>query len=293
MRLCWLFGITRQAFYKHRHTSVLEQKENTIVLQLVAEVRALHPAMGVRKLYSMIAQQIKEQGIQIGRDTLFNLLREQGWLLRRRRRKTITTWSKHPFRKYRNLIKDFIPTAPHQLWVSDITYLKTQQGFVYLSLITDAYSRKVVGYDLSDNLESVNTLQALQMAIQSAAEPLTALIHHSDRGIQYCSHDYVRLLQQHYIQISMTENGDPLENAIAERVNGILKHEYLLQQPIQNKQHAMQLLKQAVTLYNNHRPHLSCNMLTPEEIHEQRQQPKRLWKNYYKKRITIVNSLQD
>lgn len=263
------------------------------MLQLVAEVRALHPAMGVRKLYSMIQQQIQEQGIQIGRDALFNLLRENGWLLRRRRRKTITTWSKHPFRKYRNLIKEFTPTVPNQLWVSDITYLKTQQGFVYLSLITDAYSRKVVGYDLSDNLESVNTLQALQMAIQSTSEPLTGLIHHSDRGIQYCSHDYVRLLQQHQIRISMTENGDPLENAIAERINGILKHEYLLQQSIQNKQHAMQLLKQAVTRYNNHRPHLSCNMFTPEIIHQQHQQPKRLWKNYYKKRITIVNPLQD
>lgn len=263
------------------------------MLQLVAEVRALHPAMGVRKLYSIIQQQMQEQRIQVGRDALFNLLRENGWLLRKRRRKTITTWSKHPFRKYRNLIREFTPTAPNQLWVSDITYLKTQQGFVYLSLITDAYSRKIVGYDLSNNLESVNALQALHMALHSIPASLTSLIHHSDRGIQYCSHDYVRLLQQHSIQISMTENGDPLENAIAERVNGILKHEYLLQQPIQNKQHAMQLLKQAVTMYNQHRPHLSCNMLTPEEIHQQHQQPKRLWKNYYKKRTTIVNQLQD
>lgn len=263
------------------------------MLQLVAEVRALHPGMGVRKLYSIIQQQMQEQRIQIGRDALFNLLRENGWLLRKRRRKTITTWSKHPFHKYRNLIREFTPTAPNQLWVSDITYLKTQQGFVYLSLITDAYSRKIVGYDLSNNLESVNALQALHMALHSIPASLTSLIHHSDRGIQYCSYDYVRLLQQHDIQISMTENGDPLENAIAERVNGILKHEYLLQQPIQNKQHAMQLLKQAVTMYNQHRPHLSCNMLTPEEIHQQHQQPKRLWKNYYKKRTTIVNQLQD
>jgi transposase InsO family protein len=233
------------------------------------------------------------QGIQMGRDALFNLLRETGWLLRRRRRKTITTWSKHPFRKYRNLIKAFAPTTPNQLWVSDITYLKTQQGFVYLSLITDAYSRKIVGYDLSDNLESVNALQALLMALASTTEPRKDLIHHSDRGIQYCSHDYVGLLQQHHIQISMTENGDPLENAIAERINGILKHEYLLQQPIQNKQHAMQLLEQAVTMYNKHRPHLSCNMLTPDIIHQQQEQPKRLWKNYYRKRTTIVNPLQD
>ncbi len=263
------------------------------MLQLIAEVRSVHPAIGGRKLYAVIQQQMQEQGIRIGRDALFHLLRENGLLIRRRRRKVITTWSKHPFRKYRNLISDFIPTAPNQLWVSDITYLKTQEGFVYVSLITDAYSRKIVGYDLSDNLESVNALQALQMALQATTEPLNRLIHHSDRGIQYCCHDYVNLLQHYQIQISMTENGDPLENAIAERINGIIKHEYLLLQTIPNKQHAMKLLNQAVYLYNNHRLHLSCNMLTPEQIHQQQQQPKRLWKNYYKKRTTIVNQLQD
>lgn len=291
--MCWLFGITRQAYYKHYHSSGLQQREDTIVLQQIAEIRSIHPAMGGRKLYSILQRQIQEQGIRIGRDALFNLLRENGLLMRRRRRKVITTWSKHPFRKYRNLIRDFVPTAPNQLWVSDITYLKTQQGFVYLSLITDAYSRKIVGYDLSDNLESVNALQALLMAIQATGEPLSELIHHSDRGIQYCSHDYVGLLQHHHIHISMTENGDPLENAIAERINGIIKHEYLFHQPILNKQHAMKLLNQAVTLYNKHRPHLSCNMLTPEQIHHQHHQPKRLWKNYYKKKTTLVNSLQD
>ncbi len=259
------------------------------MLQLVAELRSVHPVIGTRKLYALLQPQLQEIGLQIGQDALFNLLRENGYLMRRRRRKTITTWSKHPFRKYRNLIRNFIPNAPNQLWVSDITYLKTQQGFVYVSLITDAYSRKIVGYDLSDNLESVNALHALQMAILNATKPLDRLIHHSDRGIQYCCHDYVNLLQQQHIQISMTENGDPLENAIAERINGIIKNEYLLQQPILNKQHAMQLLKQTVTVYNKHRPHLSCNMLTPDEIHQQYQLPKRLWKSYYRKNITLVN----
>lgn len=272
---------------------MLVQKEHTIVLQLVAELRSVHPVIGTRKLYALLQPQLQEIGLQIGRDALFNLLRENGYLMRRRRRKVMTTWSKHPFRKYRNLIRNFIPTAPNQLWVSDITYLKTQQGFVYVSLITDAYSRKIVGYDLSDNLESVNALHALQMALQATVEPLDRLIHHSDRGIQYCCHDYVNLLQQQHIQISMTENGDPLENAIAERINGIIKNEYLLQQPILNKQHAMQLLKQTVMVYNKHRPHLSCNMLTPDEIHQQHQLPKRLWKSYYRKNITLVNQLQD
>lgn len=272
---------------------MLQQKENTIVLQLITEVRSVHPAIGGRKLYALLQQQIQEQGIRIGRDALFNLLRENGLLIRRRRRKVITTWSKHPFRKYRNLIRDFIPSGPNQLWVSDITYLKTQQGFVYISFITDAYSRKIVGYDLSDNLESINALQALQSAIQATTEPLNGLIHHSDRGIQYCCHDYVNLLQHHQIQISMTQNGDPLENAIAERINGIIKHEYMFHQNIHDKQHARKILKQAVNLYNKNRPHLSCNMLTPEQVHHQQQTPKRLWKNYYQKRTTIVNPLQD
>lgn len=249
--------------------------------------------MGGRKLYALLHTPLRQQGINLGRDAFFDLLRDSGLLIRKRRRKTITTWSKHPFRKYRNLIKNYLPTQPNQLWVSDITYLKTQQGFVYLSLITDAYSRKIVGYDLSDNLESVNALYALQMAIHSTTEPLHNLIHHSDRGIQYCCHDYVRLLQRHHIQISMTENGDPLENAIAERINGIIKNEYLLQQPLLNKQQVMPLLKQAVVAYNQHRPHLSCNMYPPNEIHQQHQQPKKLWKTYYNKNLTLVNPLQD
>jgi len=245
--------------------------------------------MGGRKLYSVLQESIQQQGLDTGRDAFFDLLRENRLLIRKKRRKTITTWSKHPFRKYRNLVKGFIPTTPNQLWVSDITYLKTEQGFLYLSFITDAYSRKIVGYDVANNLEAVNTLHALKMAIQSAGCELNDLIHHSDRGIQYCSHDYVHLLNQHAIQISMTENGDPLDNAIAERINGIIKNEYLLHQTILNKQHATQLLQRSVNLYNHERPHLSCDMLTPEQIHQQHQLPKRLWKNYYKKKATLVN----
>lgn len=259
------------------------------MLELVAQIRSLHPAMGSRKLYAVLQASIEQHGLCMGRDAFFDLLRENGLLIRRKRRKTITTWSKHPFRKYRNLIRNFIPATPNQLWVSDITYLKTQQGFLYLSFITDAYSRKIVGYDLADNLESVNTLHALQMAIESAGGELKNLIHHSDRGIQYCSYDYTTLLNHYGIQISMTENGDPLENAIAERINGIIKNEYLLHQTIENKQHAIQLLQRSVNLYNHERPHLSCNMLTPEHIHQHHQLPKRLWKNYYKKKTILVN----
>lgn len=248
--------------------------------------------LGGRKLYYMLQKQIEQHSIKMGRDALFTLLRENHLLIRKRRRKVNTTWSYHFFRKYPNLIKGLTPTAPNQLWVSDITYLKTQQGFLYLSLITDAYSRKIVGYHLSSNLESVNTLKALQMAINTA-QPSEGLIHHSDRGIQYCTHEYVSLLNQHGIRISMTESGDPIDNAIAERMNGIIKNEYLLNQPITNQNHAMKLLDQAVLLYNKHRPHLSCNMHTPEDVHQNRLPTKRIWKTYYRKKSNIVNQLQD
>ncbi len=294
VRLCWLFGISRQAVYKNQQASIASHRQAAIVMQLVHELRAVHPAMGTRKLQVLLQPALQQAGIQLGRDALFALLREHHCLLRRRRRKIATTWSKHPFRKYRNLIRNFTPTAPNQLWVSDITYLRLPSGgFLFLSLITDAYSRKIVGYDLADNLEAVNTLHALQMAIDNTPLPLQGLIHHSDRGLQYCCHDYVNLLRHHHIQISMTENGDPLENAIAERVNGILKQEYLQHQPIRDKHQARQLLEKAVTLYNHHRPHLSCNMQTPHQIHQQLQTPKRLWKSYYTKNSTLVNPLQD
>ena len=290
-RMCWLFGVTRQAYYKHHKASAITSNKDSVVLQLVDEIRALHPVMGGRKMYSLLKQQLEAQDIKMGRDGFFNLLCENNLLLRRRKRKIVTTWSRHSFRKYPHLVKDFIPEGPNQLWVSDITYWKTENEILYLSLITDAYSRKIVGYDLSDNLASVNAQRALTMAITSATTPLAGLIHHSDRGIQYCTHEYIELLSKHRILISMTEHSDPLENAIAERINGIIKQEYLLQHAVKNKQEALKLLQQTVNTYNQHRPHLSCNMQTPDEIHQHQLQPKRLWKNYYrKKNNTFVNS---
>ena len=214
--MCWLFGISRQAYYKHLGNLEQRQKADSMVIQLAEDVRKMHPRMGARKLYHLLQQPLQAHQIKLGRDAFFDLLRENGLLIRRRRRKTRTTWSNHPFRKYPNLIRELDLTKPNRLWVSDITYLKTQQGFVYLSLITDAYSRKIVGYDAAANLEAVNTLKALQMALKSK-DTLQGLIHHSDRGIQYCSHEYVKLLKQHSICISMTESGDPLENPIADR----------------------------------------------------------------------------
>lgn len=263
-----------------------------MVIQFVQQIRKTHPRLGGRKLHYLLQQPLQEHRIKLGRDALFDLLENNGLLIRRRRRKTITTWSKHPFRKYPNLTKNLNLTAPNQLWVSDITYLRTRQRFVYLSLITDAYSRKIVGYDAAANLEAVNAIKALKMALQQAGPSVQGLIHHSDRGIQYCTHEYVALLESNAIRISMTEKGDPLENPIAERVNGILKEEYL-RHPIKDLAHATYLLRNAVNTYNQRRPHLSCNLLTPQQVHGEKLAITRLWKNYYRKKTNLVNPLQD
>lgn len=241
-------------------------------------------------------------GIKIGRDGLFDLLAANAMLVRKRKRRIQTTYSSHWLRKYPNLIREFIPSCINQLWVSDITYWKIDANtHLYISLITDAYSRKIVGYNVAETMEAVQSIQALQMALASLpgdAKPLQ-LTHHSDRGIQYCSAKYVKLLQDKGIKISMTENGDPLENAIAERVNGIIKEEYLDYHRTTCLKEAKNNLVNAITLYNNERPHMSIENFTPNQLHNNPNQlKKRLWKNYYKKLNNFnqnypVNLLQD
>lgn len=223
-----------------------------------------------------------EHQIKMGRDALFDLLAAHYLLVRKRRRRVYTTQSSHWLRKYPNCIKEIIPTKANEIWVSDITYYRTKKGFVYISFITDAYSKKIVGYHAANTLEAVHTLSALQMAIKENSQSLNGLIHHSDRGVQYCSYDYVKLLQDNNIIISMTENGDPLENAVAERVNGIMKQEYLEHHILNNKEEVMELLETSVNTYNKLRPHMSCNMLTPEMVHQNNVSVQRNWKNYYK-----------
>lgn len=288
-----MFGFSRQAYYKHYKAVNKEGKANALLLNMVSETRSTHPTIGVRKMYYMLQKQMETHQVKLGRDAMFDLLRKEGLLIRKRHRKAITTWSGHPYRKYPNLIKAFVPSAPNKLWVSDITYLRTQKGFAYLSLITDAYSSKIVGYDIATNLEAVNSLNALRMALTNNVNSLNGLIHHSDRGLQYCSHEYVKLLHQNNIRISMTESGDPLENPKAERINGILKQEYLFKHTIRDINHARKLCHATIEVYNKQRPHLSCDMLTPEQIHNQSQTPKRLWKAYYRKKTNIVNPVQD
>ncbi|MAE08585.1 MAG: hypothetical protein CL661_07485 [Bacteroidetes bacterium] len=252
--------------------------------------------MGTRKLYDKLQPFILEHQIKMGRDALFNLLSANYLLVRKRKRRIKTTQSFHWLRKYPNLIREFIPSAINQLWVSDITYWNIEKGFVYISLITDAYSRKIVGYHVASSLESIETMQALKMALTSLNGELknhVQLVHHSDRGLQYCSHTYVKLLKDNNIRISMTENGDPLENVIAERVNGILKDEYLSDYSIETINEAKEVLDFAVKLYNQDRPHNSISNFYPDQVHKLNLKAERLWKNYYKKNSTIVNQLQD
>ena len=221
--------------------------------------------------------------IIIGRDAFFDLLSEHNLLVRKRkRRKPITTFSDHWMRKHPNLIEGFYPTAPNQLWVSDITYIIVGNGFAYLSLITDAYSRKIVGFYLSIDLSAEGCIRALEMALDNNPV-LGRLIHHSDRGSQYCCSDYVKILNDNFIKISMTQNGDPRENAIAERVNGILKDE-LLDKSYLNYQEAVRSVSIAISIYNHQRPHSSIDYLTPIEAHFRSGKLKRRWKNYYSKK---------
>jgi len=296
-KLCGWFGITRQAYYQSNWEGISTTLEEELIIKRVKEIRKNHRRMGTRKLYEMLQPFMLEHQIKIGRDALFTMLSANHLLVRKRKRRIQTTNSYHWLRKYPNLIRDFIPTAPNQLWVSDITYWKINTGeHLYISFITDAYSHKIVGYHVAKTLETIESIQALQMALSAlGAESNLQLTHHSDRGVQYCSHTYVKLLDDNNIKISMTENGDPLENAIAERINGIIKDEYLETYEIDNLTNAKKLLKTTVELYNSERPHMSISNFTPETIHKSKTKIKteRLWKNYYHKNITFVNPIQD
>lgn len=293
-KLCGWFGITRQAYYQNNWEGISSSIEEELVIQQVKNIRKNHRKIGTRKLYEMIQPYLLEHQIKMGRDALFNMLSANHLLVRKRKRRIQTTNSNHWLRMYPNLIRAFVPTAPNQLWVSDITYWKiNKEKHVYISFITDAYSHKIVGYQVAETLEAIESVKALQKALSAfkGAESLLNLIHHSDRGIQYCSHAYVKLLQNYDIKISMTENGDPLENAIAERINGIIKGEYLENYQVQNIKQAKKLLKAVVNLYNNERPHMSIGNLTPNKIHQSTNKIKieKLWKNYYQKKPILVN----
>lgn len=251
---------------------------DTLVLKLVKEIREELPRIGAGKLHFMLQEALQAHGIKMGRDALYRLLGEHGYLLRYRRRKPYTTNSNHPYKKYPNLIRDIAYlTRAGQLWVSDITYLRLVKGFCYLSIITDAYSHKIIGYCLHPTLHSEGPINALMMAISSKKRKVK-LIHHSDRGSQYCCADYVKILEHYDILISMTEQGDPYENAIAERVNGILKSEFLLNKTFSSFAEAGQAVEQSIRKYNHIRPHGSCDNLTPVMAHDQNGILRKRWK---------------
>lgn len=236
----------------------------------MAGVREKIPSLGVIKLHWVLGDTLRDHGIKMGRDKLYRLLGDYGLLITKRsRRRPITTNSNHPFYKYKNLVKEMTLIRPNQLWVSDITYLKVSGQFCYLSLITDAFSRKIVGYHLAVNLKTDGPLKALKMAL-STYRPGTEgqrLIHHSDRGLQYCCGDYIKTLNSHDIQISMTQNGDPYENALAERMNGILKYDFNLRKTFKTQEGLRLAVDRAVGYYNSLRPHLSLKMSTPDRVH--------------------------
>lgn len=274
--VCRQLGYSKQAYYKSIKLKKVKHCKRQVAKQKVLSVRAVMPRLGTRKLYYLLQANFKKEGIALGRDSLFNLLRDEGLLIGKKRRYTKTTNSRHWMHKYPNLIKGIELTHPEQLWVADITYIVVEDGFYYLHLITDAYSKRIMGYHLSGTLAASSSVKALQMAIK-ARKYDGALIHHSDRGLQYCSALYTKLLQQNGTAISMTEDGSPYDNAIAERVNGILKDEFGLDEGIQSAEDAHKLVNESIDIYNQHRPHMSNHYLTPYQMHQQKQLIPKAW----------------
>lgn len=263
--ICDVFGKSRQAHYKRVFRDNGLAMQQAIIIKLVESVRADMPRIGGRKLFFMLKESMLAHDIDIGRDKFFDVLSAFGYLVRRKkRRKPITTDSNHPFYKYPNLIKELEVGYPNHVWVSDITYIALIQKFAYLSLITDVYSRKIIGYCLFPSLSSEGPLTALKMALSHRNKKLP-LLHHSDRGLQYCSREYIKTLEYHGVGISMTENGDPYENAVAERLNGILKTEFDLYKAFRTFEAAQECVHRAIATYNDQRPHLSCDYLTPNQ----------------------------
>ncbi len=279
-KLCRLFGRSRQAFYDHAWRSSDEQLHQAWIIDKVKGIRSSIPGIGGLKLYSMLKKEFKLHNISIGRDRFYLLLKENNLLIKRRKRYVQTTFSYHQYHKWADLTIDLQVKATEQLWVSDITYLRLENGFVYLSLITDVYSRKIVGYHLSQKLKAQGCLIALNKAIASLSIPVDKriLIHHSDRGIQYCCQPYVSILQENNISISMTQSGSPYENAIAERINGLLKHQLGLNKLFKNYGNAVDAVSKAIDAYNRIRPHMSISNLTPEIAHKTDIQLTKTWK---------------
>lgn len=267
--ICGWFGIKPQAHYQMKKRQQAQLWQEAQIVSLVQAVRHKHKRLGGRKLLQMLAAELTAADLAIGRDRFFDLLRRHGLLVARKRRQTRTTfpggWRCH------NLLAETSITRPNQAWVCDITYLETEQGFNYLALVTDLFSRRIVGYDLCHTLAVEGALRAFNMAVgQAGTDAIHGLIHHSDHGIQYTCHIYRQRLSDCYVKSSMGQVGNCYDNAVAERVNGILKLEYGLDGCFVSQPHASQAVQEAVWLYNHERPHLSLNMFTPDDVYQQR-----------------------
>jgi len=265
-RVCKRVGMSRQNYYALRRERRSRQIDEEMVVELVKGERRLQPRLGGRKLLFMLRPRLAEAGVCIGRDRFFELLKRRDLLVKTKHTWPKTTKSRHSLPVFRNLLKGREPTGPHQVWVSDLTYIRTEEGFLYASLITDMYSRKIVGFHIGDSLETIGCQKALEKALEQLPGDCFP-IHHSDRGCQYCSHEYVGQLRRRGLAVSMTEERHCYENAIAERVNGILKQEYELDATYRSKGQAKRAFIEAVELYNERRPHLSLGYGVPSEVH--------------------------
>lgn len=267
-QVCKVLRYSRQAYYKSCKYRDKRQFEYGLVLEEVRRIRRTLPRVGTLKLHHLLERYLAHNQIKIGRDKLNKLLKDNDLLIERPSRRYIsTTQSLHPFKVYKNLFNNEQSDRPDQVWVSDITYIRTRQGFCFLALITDTYSRKIVGYDISDSLELEGCYRALKQAIGKTGNYNQKLIHHSDRGSQYCSHKYTALLKEKGIQISMADRGNCYQNAMAERINGILKQEFMLGVNFVTKKQAIKTTRQAIQIYNQDRPHRAIKLNTPNNLY--------------------------
>ena len=266
---CDMFGASRQVYYRSKQSVKRRQAIASQVVLMVQQVRREMPRLGTRKLYYLLRDRLGELGV--GRDRLFFILKANHLLIKPVRSYRKTTDSHHRFHKHKNLVAGIVPTKPEQVWVADITYIGNRNNQQYLALVTDAYSKKIVGHDVSASLSAESAIRALKQGLKSRSYKTNALIHHSDRGLQYCCDDYQEILTKQKVICSMTESYDPYANAVAERVNGILKQEFMLEDYQVKLPLMKELVKNSIKIYNTKRPHLSCQMLTPEQMHKQNQ----------------------
>lgn len=272
-----MFGLSRQVYYRRIRATNRRKTLAQEVIDLIVPIRRRMPRIGTRKLYFLLKPKLELLGI--GRDKLFAIMKANHLEVKPERSYRVTTFSHHRFRKHKDLVNGLFITRPEQVWVSDITYMQSGVGHHYLALVTDAYSKKIVGYDLSNSLQTEGVLRAMKMAIKTRKYQQSTLIHHSDRGLQYCSNEYQRLLSNHKITCSMTTDSDPYSNAIAERVNGIIKNEFCIEKYKVDLITQQKIVSETIAIYNDERPHYSCSYLTPNQMHCQSKLPIKTYKN--------------